>query len=121
MQVEKLRPDLKDVKIRVRVVSVFPPREVVSRKNGTTHTLQEVLVGDPTGSVIVTLWDDDVGKLEEGKSYEINNAYTSLVRGSLRVNIGRRGTITEIDQDVDANASNNISEKRWNTHRRYKR
>jgi len=117
MNVANLKPGMKNITIRVRVVNVFPPREVVSRKDGTPHTLQEVLVGDSTGSVLLTLWDGDVNRLEEGRSYEING-YTTLVRGSLRVNVGRKGSITAIEDDITANTSNNVSEREWEDRRR---
>ena len=112
MKVGELKPNLNGVDVKVKVVSVSEPREVTSRRDGKVHTLQEVKVADESGAVTLTLWNADVGTLREGEVVEIRNAYTTVVRGSLRLNVGRRTTIEHVDGDVEANTENDLSERR---------
>ena len=120
MNVSDIKPGMKRIDVVVQVASVSPAREVTSRKDGSTHRVEEVLVGDPTGSIILSLWDDDVGKLQEGDVIKIENGYTTVVRGSLRLNVGRYGKIETVDEDVEANTDNNLSEREVSQPRRYR-
>ena len=111
MNVSEIRPGMKNIDVVVRVVEVFPVREDTSRKDGRTHRVEEVLVGDETGSVILSLWNDDVGRVREGDVIKIENGYTTVVRGSLRLNVGKYGKIEHTDEEVEANLDNNLSDK----------
>jgi replication factor A1 len=113
MKVEELKPRTRQIELHFQVASIGEQREVVSRRDGSTHNLVEVVVGDETGTVIMTLWDDDIGKVEEGKTYKLENGYTTLFRGTIRLNSGRYGTIEELDEEIEANTENNISEKEF--------
>jgi ssDNA-binding replication factor A large subunit len=71
------------------------------------------VVADASGSVLLTLWDDAIAKVEAGKSYKIANGFTSLFQNTLRLNIGRYGTI-EVTEDIgDVNTENKVSEKEF--------
>ncbi len=120
MNVSDIRPGMKRIDVVVRVVSVSPVREVTSRRDGSTHRVEEILVGDESGSIILSLWDDDVGKLQEGDVVKIENGYTTVVRGSLRLNVGRYGKIELVDEDVEANTDNNLSEREVTPPKRYR-
>ncbi len=120
VNVNDIKPGMKNIDVTVRVVEVFPAREVTSRKDGRTHTVEEVLVGDETGSVILSLWNDDVGKVQEGDVIRIENGYTTVVRGSIRLNVGKYGKIEHVEEDVEANTDNNISDKEVPQPRRFK-
>lgn len=97
----------------VKVVSKTEPREVSSRKDMSTHRVAEALVGDETGSIYLTLWDDNIDKVEEGQILNIKNAYVNLFRGSMRLNIGRYGSyeLAESAPFEEANLDNNLSGK----------
>jgi len=118
--VKDIKPNERGIDLTVKVVEVSPVKEVTSKKDGRTHRLEEVLVGDETGSVILTLWNDDVGKLEEGDVIRIENAYTTVIRGSIRLNVGRYGKIERVDEEVEANTENNISEREVSKPKRFR-
>ena len=89
-------------------------REVVSKLDSTTHKVAEADVGDATGTILLTLWDDMIDKVETGKSYKITNGYTSLFKNSLRLNIGRYGQLEDSAEDVgEVKSDNNLSEKEF--------
>jgi len=106
--------------LTVKVVSKSEIRETISRSDGSSHRVADALVGDETGSIYMTLWDDNIDKVKEGDIIDIKNGYVSLFKGSMRLNIGRfgsfeasQGTVTEV------NEKNNLSDKKFEEERRY--
>jgi replication factor A1 len=118
-KVEELRPFMKRVEIVVKAVEKNDVREVSSKLDNSTHHVTEVLVGDETGTILLTLWDDLIDKVEVDKTYEIKNGYTSLFKNSLRLNIGRYGELRESKQPItEVKTDNNLSEKEFEMRRR---
>lgn len=114
MKIESLRPFQKKINVTVKAVSVTEPREVTSRLDGSQHRVAEALVGDETACVLLTLWDSDIDKVLVGETYEIENAFTTLFKNSMRLNIGRYGTLKKSLQSIETiNTSNNLSEKEF--------
>lgn len=110
--VAELRPFSKKVDLVVKVLEKNEVREVTSKLDNSQHKVTEALVGDATGTVLLTLWDDTIGKLEVGKSYAITNGYTSTFKDAIRLNIGRYGEFKEAEKEVgEVNSTNNISGK----------
>lgn len=118
-KVADLTPRSRRVNIVVKVVSKNPVRDVVSRRDGTPHRVTEVLVGDETGVVLLTLWNDDIEKVGEEDVLNISNGYITLFRGSMRLNVGRYGTLEISEDTVDTvDNENNMSEKFFEDDRR---
>ncbi|MFQ5998224.1 MAG: single-stranded DNA-binding protein [Candidatus Bathyarchaeia archaeon] len=119
-KVENLDPSSRRVNLTVKAVSKTPPREIVSRNDGSTHRVADALVGDETGCVLMTLWDDNIDKLNESDVVAIKNAYVSLFRGSMRLNTGRYGSFEHTDQSIgDVKTDNNLSDKQYEQERRF--
>lgn len=112
MKVTELKPYSKKVELTARALSKNEVREVTSKLDSSTHKVTEATIGDETGTILLTLWDEAIDKVEEGKTYKIGNAYTSLFKNSLRLNIGRYGTIEESKEKIKSvDEKNNLSEK----------
>jgi len=99
--VAQLRPGMKSVNIRFLLVEMGSPREVTSRRDGSTHRVADATVGDPTGTVLLSLWDDAIDSVEVGKTYRLENGYTSLFQGHLRLNVGRYGRLEEAEEPIE--------------------
>ena len=109
--VAELKPRMKNVTISFKVISIGEQREIESRKDGSSHRVCDITVGDSSGTVQVPLWDDTIDEVEENTTYNLTNGYTGLFRGNLRLNVGRYGKleaaeegIEEINMDVDMSA-----------------
>ncbi len=109
--VAELKPRMKNVTISFKVISIGEQREIESRKDGSSHRVCDITVGDSSGTVQVPLWDDTIDAVEEGSTYNLTNGYTGLFRGNLRLNVGRYGKldaaeegIEEINMEVDMSA-----------------
>jgi replication factor A1 len=103
------------VNTTVKVVSKTEPREVTSRSDGSAHRVCEALVGDETGSLYLTLWDDAIDEVIEEQVLKITNGYVNLFRGSMRLNIGRYGSYEVADEAPfeDVNLDNNLSSRQF--------
>ncbi|MHA2372317.1 MAG: hypothetical protein ACXAEB_04845 [Candidatus Thorarchaeota archaeon] len=109
--VAELKPRMKNVTISFKVISIGEEREIESRRDGSSHRVCDVTVGDPSGTVQVPLWDETIDSVEEDATYNLTNGYTGLFRGNLRLNVGRYGkleqaeeAIEEINMEVDMSA-----------------
>ena len=87
------------VNVRVRVISKEKPRKAKTR-DGVDHTVVETIVGDRTGIIRLSLWDDWFDKIEENEIIDIANGYVNRFKGRLWLNIGENG-IVEKAEEVD--------------------
>jgi replication factor A1 len=120
MEIDKLRPRI-SVDTIFKVVSMEEPRFT---RDGTR--VADALVGDSTGTVLMTLWRDQIDEVKVGETYKLINGYTNLFRGSLRLTLGREGRLEATDEDVgEVNTENNLSDKIYpreeRPYRRYRR
>lgn len=121
LKVEGLKPSLRNVNVIVKVVDIGQPRGVFVRRDSSEHRVAEALVGDETGRILLNLWDDQIDSFGLNDVFEIKNGYTTLFRGSLRLNIGRYGTAEKVDTQIEeVNKENNVSEKRYEQARWYR-
>jgi len=110
MKVESLRPYQKKVNVTIKAVKVNESREVTSKLDDSKHSVTEALVGDDTGTVLLTLWDDDISNVQPGQSYDVVNGFTSLFKQSLRLNVGRYGELKAAEVPIETiNEENNLS------------
>jgi len=112
VKVSELGPYSKQVNTTVKVVQKGEARETVSRQDGTTHRVLDALVGDESGAIYMTLWDDNIDKVNEGDTVQVKNGYVRPFKGSMRLNIGRYGTLEPATTPLgDVNTQNNLSDK----------
>ncbi len=121
VKVSELTPNSKEVNVIVKVANKGQTRDVTSGRDYSIHKVADALVGDETGSVYLTLWDDNVTKVNEGDTISIKNGYINLFRGSMRLNIGRHGTLEPAAESPigEVNTENNLSSKQYEQERRY--
>jgi replication factor A1 len=98
---------MKSLNITIKVVEKGEEREVTSKRDGETHRVVDAVAGDSSGVVILSLWDDMIDTVEVDKTYRIENGYTSLFQGHLRLNIGRYGELKDSDTEIDEVDSEN--------------
>jgi replication factor A1 len=112
MKVSDLQPYSKQVNTTVKIVQKGEARETVSRQDGTTHRVLDALVGDETGAIYMTLWDENIDKVNEGNTVMVKNGYVRPFKGSMRLNIGRYGSLEPAESALgDVNTQNNLSDK----------
>src|SRR2546426_9287815 len=106
-KIKDLSPSTKQVSLLAKVVSVGERRTIDSKFGGGSRTLCEAIVGDETGTVIFSLWEAQVGQVASGDVVQVNNGYVSLVRGRMRLNVGKYGTLEKVLHEIpDVNRTN---------------
>jgi replication factor A1 len=112
VKIESLNLKSKQINLTVKVLSKTPTREIISRSDGSKHSLSNALVGDETGCIYLTLWDDNIERVKEGETIVIKNGYVSLFKGSMRLNVGKYGSIEHSEKQIEGvNEENNLSNK----------
>lgn len=112
LKVAELNPGSRNVDITVKVVSAGETREVIDRFSGRTNRVAELTVGDDTGTVLLTLWNENIDLAKPDDALEIKNGYVSFFKGSMRLNVGRYGSISKAETEIPTvNTENNMSEK----------
>lgn len=110
LKVKDLTPETKSVNLTVKVVSMGEPEAVPARGGGVRH-VTEARVGDDTATVVMSLWEKQSEGISEGTVLRIENGYVSLVRGHVRLNVGKYGRMRPTDAHVgDVNTEENLSE-----------
>ncbi|MHA1904393.1 MAG: hypothetical protein ACW977_10540, partial [Candidatus Thorarchaeota archaeon] len=99
--VAELKPRMKNVTISFKVISIGEEREIESRRDGSSHRVCDITVGDSSGTVQVPLWDETIDSVEENTTYNLTNGYTGLFRGNLRLNVGRYGKLDEAEEAIE--------------------
>ena len=120
VKVSELTPASRAVNVKAKVVSKSEVRNIAAGRDGSPHNVCDALVGDESGSVYLTLWDDNIEKIKEGDTVSVGNGYVTLFRGNIRLNIGRYGTIEAAKEALagEVNTENNISNKVYEQERR---
>jgi len=89
-----------EVNLLARVLDPGGIREFV-RKDGTRGQVRTVLLGDETGKIRMTLWNDRAAMdLEEGETLEVINASTRERYGQLEIQTGSYTLIRKSDAPV---------------------
>jgi replication factor A1 len=119
-KVGELSPSSRAVNVLAKVVSKSEVRNITAGRDGEAHKVSDALVGDETGCVYLTLWDDNIEKVKDGDTINVKNGYINLFRGNMRLNVGRYGTLEIAEQAIagEVNTENNVSNQVYEQPRR---
>lgn len=66
-------------------------------KFGKTGKVCTLIVTDSSGTIKMTLWNEDTDKVEKGDRIQLENGWCSEYQGEKQVSPGKFGTLTVID------------------------
>ncbi len=108
--VKDLTENSKNVNATLKVIETGETKEIQSKFGA--KRVSEVKVADATGCIILSLWDDQIGKIAVGDTISIQNGYISVVRNSMRLNIGKYGKMLLSEEPLsEVNTENNVSDR----------
>jgi len=93
MKIVELKPGMKRVEIAAKVVSISDAREVTTRA-GEQSRVAEAMVTDDSGTVKLTLWNEQIDQVKADNNVTIENGYVTSFRGETQLNVGRYGKLT---------------------------
>jgi len=102
-RVEDLSLGLSDVDLAGLVLDTESVR-TFDRDDGSEGKVANLVLGDPTGKIRVTMWDERADRAEEidpGTSVEVVDGYVRERDGSLELHVGDRGAVEEIDEEIE--------------------
>ena len=97
LKIDELTPRTGRVNMPVKVLSLEEPR---SMDNGTV--ICEGLVGDETGTVIMSFWNDECETVENGMTINLKDARANLVRGYMRISLGKKGSMSVSETSLES-------------------
>lgn len=86
--------ELEGASIEGEVVEVREVKKTTNKK-GQTIPVQECVVEDMSGSIILNLWEKDCDTLNIGDKIRVSNGYCTVYKESLRISRGKYGVITK--------------------------
>lgn len=94
MDIKDLRDGIKRVNIEAKVVEKGTPREVRSKYKDETYKIVDAVVADETGSIKLTLWNEQIDQVNVNDNIKIENGYVTSFKGEIQLNIGKFGKLT---------------------------
>jgi replication factor A1 len=94
LKISDLRDGMKRVSVEARVDEKNEPRQVNSRYKDETYTVADVVVSDETGTIKLTLWNEQIDQVEVGNTVKVENGYITSFRGEIQLNVGKYGTMS---------------------------
>ncbi|MFC7072419.1 single-stranded DNA binding protein [Halovenus rubra] len=101
--IDALRLGQSDVALRGLVLGTDSVR-TFDRDDGSEGRVSNLTLGDESGRIRVTLWDeqaDRANELDPGTAVEVVDGYVKERDGDLELHVGDRGAVDEIDEAVD--------------------
>ena len=111
MQIKDLKPKQGNVDIIIDVVDVGDPREF--QKFGKPGKVATAIAKDETGDIKLTLWNEDIEKVNAGDKVHLTNGYVNEWQGEMQLTTGRMGKLeiigkSDADKESDAKIRTNI-------------
>jgi replication factor A1 len=94
LNIKDLRNGMRRVTVEANVMEKGEPRQVRSRYKDETYMVADAVVADETGSIKLTLWNEQIDQVEVGNKIKIENGYVTSFKGEIQLNVGKFGTMT---------------------------
>jgi replication factor A1 len=95
MKISELKPGMRNVSVTAKVDSVGQPR-TVNLKAGGTNTVADAMISDDSGSIKLSLWGDDIDKIQAGDRISVENGYINTFKGENSISVGKFGKMTKV-------------------------
>ncbi len=95
MNISELKAGMRNVSVTGKIESLGQPR-TVNLKSGGTNNVADAVISDESGSIKLSLWGDDVNKVQPGDKVSIENGYINTFKGENSLSIGKFGKMTKI-------------------------
>ncbi len=95
MKISELKGGMRNVSVIGKIESVGEPR-TVNLKAGGTNTVADAVISDESGSIKLSLWGDDIDKIQPGDRVSVENGYINTFKGENSLAVGKFGKLQRI-------------------------
>jgi len=92
MNISELKSGSSKVEIECEIVSIDTTREI--NKYGRMLRVANATIKDDSGTMTLTLWNEDIDKVKAGDKIKIENGYVNEFQNKLQLTRGKFGTLT---------------------------
>ena len=114
ISINKLNLKNKKVMTIFKVMKVIEePKEVQSKRSNETNRVAVFKVGDETGCINFTVWNEIIDQIVLEQQYKLINGFCSAFKQHLTLNMGRAGEIEKLNPEEknigEINEENDLS------------
>jgi len=95
LPIKDLQTGMSHINLKAKVLEIARPTLVFTRF-GNYANVANALIADETGTIKLCLWNEQINSISIGDSIQIENARMSTFRGERQLNIGKKGTLSNI-------------------------
>jgi replication factor A1 len=90
-----LKVGMKKVSLKAEVLEI-PKSKIVYTRYGTTACISNALIKDETGSMKMSLWNQQINTVHKGDVIDVKNGTVALFSGERQLRLGRSGSLCVI-------------------------
>lgn len=94
--IKDLRSGMTHVNLKVKILEVAEPKHVVTR-HGHRARVAKALIADESGTIPLCLWNQQITSVSAGDTVQIENARVSTFKGEKLMNLGKKGTLNNVE------------------------
>lgn len=98
MKISELRVGMKRVKVKAKIDEI-PPRRLVQTMWGGRSYVSNAKISDETGSITLSLWNNQIGRFNIGDEVEIVNGVVTNFAGKLQLRLRKNSHLSKIDKE----------------------
>jgi replication factor A1 len=91
VKIKEIKPGQGNIDITAEVVGIEEPRTI--NKMGRELRVANVTLRDDSGTITLTLWNENIDKVQEGMSIKLVNAYANTYQDKLQLTLGKFGKL----------------------------
>lgn len=95
MKINELKARMGNVMLEASVDEIEEPRTM--NKYGRTLRLANATISDDSGSVQLTLWNDQIDQVQKGNKIKIENGYVNEWQGKIQLTLGKFGKMVVLE------------------------
>lgn len=93
MKIKELKNGMRRINLVAKVLEISEPREVVSKFDGRVYRVADAIIGDDTGTIKLSLWNEQIELVKVNDTIKIENGYVRTFRGEIQLNVGKFGKL----------------------------
>ena len=95
MNISELKPGMRNVSVTGKIDTIGEPR-TVNLRSGGTNNVADATISDESGSIKLSLWGEDINKVQPGDKVSIENGYINTFKGENSLSVGKFGKINKV-------------------------